>query len=633
VPSIQNFYTSRDNNTDGNTYVGQLDRLWYNPNTNSIFVSDGVTAGGNPVALATGANITANNITVNTITSTSGTVTVTGNLTITGNISPASNVKIGGIVAGPGVNISNTGLLTIDSANLPVSFGNFAANNNILSIVNVDENMVLATQGNAEIQLVGNIGFYKSNGLPPSVSNRYFFARNDGQLRILVPVEDPLEGGIEIIGSATGNFVTPGAPGSMLQMTGNPDVSCRVYQDSLREYSSYVARRYNGTTASPGQVLAGEDVFRINATAATNAGMGNVALAQMRFTAIENQTTTAQGSNISFYVTAIGSAASARVEAANISVANGVSATKFTTGGTVSATGNVTAGNLVTAGTVSATGNIIGGNLITSGLFSVTGNITGGNLLTAGLITATGNITGGNISTGGALSVTGNITAGNVNSFLTLPAGTAAQSPLLFAAGNIQIIPPTAGSMSYDGTVFYATPQDAERGLVVSEQLFIPNADYPLINQTGVQNLFGAITTVSSNTRYAYRIMSTVYKVSNNISLQYAMGGNAVVAKHTYQTLTTATSALATASAPLVVKNVVTTGFATPVTVSAALNGTGYYGLTVTGTLNVTTAGTWYPEIAFTGLPGVGSNVFAGSSIEIWPIGPAGANVSIGNWS
>jgi hypothetical protein len=615
VPSIQNFYTSRDNKTDGNTYVGQLDRLWYNPNTNSIFVSDGVTAGGNPVALATGANITANNITVNTITSTSGTVTVTGNLTITGNISPASNVKIGGIVAGPGVNISNTGLLTIDSANLPVSFGNFTANNNILSIVNVDENMVLATQGNAEIQLVGNIGFYKSNGLPPSVSNRYFFARNDGQLRILVPVEDPLEGGIEIIGSATGNFVTPGAPGSMLQMTGNPDVPCRVYQDSLREYVSYVARRYNGTTASPGQVLAGQDVFRINATAATNAGMGNVALAQMRFTAIENQTTTAQGSNISFYVTAIGSAASARVEVANITVANGVSATKFTTGGTVSATGNVTAGNLVTAGTVSATGNIIGGNLITSGLFSVTGNITGGNLLTAGLISATGNIT-----------------AGNVNSRVTLPAGISSQAPLRFTSGVLQT-PPDAGAMNYDGTVFYATPQGSERGLIVSEQVFVPNADYSLANQTAVQNLFGAITTVSSNTRYAYSILSTVYKVSNNISLQFAMGGNAVVAKHTYHTLTTATAALATASAPLVVKNVVTTGFSTPVTVSAALNGTGYYGLTVTGTIDVTTGGTWYPEIGFTGLPGVGSNVSGSSSIEIWPIGPTGANVAIGNWS
>lgn len=352
--SVQNFFTSRDNNTDPATYVGQLDRLWYNPTTNSIFVSDGSTPGGQPVALATGANITANIVTLNTVTSTSGNITVTGNLVISGNISPASNVKIGGIKAGPGVDIANDGTLTIDTANLPLSFGDFTASNNILTIVNVDEDMILQTQGNAEIQLIGNVGFYKENGMPPDPANRFLFAQEDGQLTIFVPAEDPIAGGMEIIGSATGNFVSPGTAGSMLHLTGNPDVPCRIYQDSLREYSSFVARRYNGNTASPGQVLAGQDVFRINTTAATDAGMGNVAMAQIRFTALENQTTTAQGSNISFYVTPIGSSASSRIEVANLSSANGVSATKFTTAGTVTATANITGGNLLSSGQITS---------------------------------------------------------------------------------------------------------------------------------------------------------------------------------------------------------------------------------------------------------------------------------------
>jgi hypothetical protein len=43
--------------------------------------------------------------------------------------------------------------------------------------------------------------------------------------------------------------------------------------------------------------------------------------------------------------TAIGSPANARVEVANVTVANGVTATKFTTAGTVSATGNITTAN------------------------------------------------------------------------------------------------------------------------------------------------------------------------------------------------------------------------------------------------------------------------------------------------
>jgi hypothetical protein len=47
---VQNFFTSRDNNADGTTIVGQTDRLWYDPTTNTIRISDGVTPGGIIVA-------------------------------------------------------------------------------------------------------------------------------------------------------------------------------------------------------------------------------------------------------------------------------------------------------------------------------------------------------------------------------------------------------------------------------------------------------------------------------------------------------------------------------------------------------------------------------------------------------
>lgn len=351
--AIGKIKASRVNNVDANTYIGEDGILFYNYANGVVRISDGITPGGVSIPYTV-----------------------------------ASNTVIGGIKAGPGVVISNEGELYIDSANLAFSFGNFTANNNILTIVNTDEDMILETSGNAEIQLVGNVGFYRTNGGGvPDPSALFFFARDDGQLRIFVPAEDPLEGGVEIIGSATGNYVTPGAVGTMLQLTGNPDIPCRLYHDSLGEYSSYVARRYNGTTASPGQVLAGEDVFRINTTAATDAGLGNVAMCQIRFTALEDQTTTAQGSEISFYVTAIGSPAANRVEVATITVADGITATKFTTAGTVTATGNITGGNILTAGLISATGNITGGNLNLTGTASVTGNVT-----TSG--TFVGNISG-----------------------------------------------------------------------------------------------------------------------------------------------------------------------------------------------------------------------------------------------
>jgi hypothetical protein len=369
---IQNLFTSRDNNAQGNLFVGQEGRLWWNPDVNAFYYSDGNTAGGIPVTLAPGANLS-----INTFTANSGTINT--NLIVTGNISPAGANKIGGIFPGPGVVIGTNGQLTIDSANLPVSFGNFFANNNILSIVNTDENMILATDGSAEIQLVGNVGFYKTDGLPPNTANRYAQFTEDGQVSFLVPTAD-VQGAMQIIGSTSGNSIPPGITGAMLQITGQLDIPCRIYYDGNSDYVSWVARRYNGNVANPTQVLINEDVLRINSTAATDAGMGNVAMAQMRITALENQTTTAQGSSITFTVTPVGSSASSRVDVANITVANGVTSTKFTTAGTVSATGNITGGNVLTGGTVSATGNITGGNVLTGGLISATGNITGGNV-------------------------------------------------------------------------------------------------------------------------------------------------------------------------------------------------------------------------------------------------------------
>jgi hypothetical protein len=345
--AIQNFFTSRDNNLNGNTYVGSFGRLWYNPDTNSIYASDGVTVGGIPVDLATNANILANNITVNTVTSTSGNVAITGNLVISGNISPATETKIGGVRAGPGANISNNGTLTIDTSGLPLSFGDFTANVNILTLVNEDQNMILATKGSAEVQLVGNIGFYKTDGFPPNVANRYASFTNDGLVRIVVTATDGT-GAVQIIGSDSANVIEPGISGTLLHVTGQLDVPSRLYYDGNGEYVSWVARRWNGNVDVPTPVLAGQDVLRINATAATDAGVGNVAMAQIQFRALENQTTTAQGSTLNFVVTPVGQPAANRVEVANITVANGVTATQFTTAG------NATAGNVVSSGSVTS---------------------------------------------------------------------------------------------------------------------------------------------------------------------------------------------------------------------------------------------------------------------------------------
>jgi len=47
---IQNFFTSRDNNANAETYVGQVGRLWWDPDTNQIYSSNGNTPGGIPLS-------------------------------------------------------------------------------------------------------------------------------------------------------------------------------------------------------------------------------------------------------------------------------------------------------------------------------------------------------------------------------------------------------------------------------------------------------------------------------------------------------------------------------------------------------------------------------------------------------
>jgi hypothetical protein len=202
------------------------------------------------------------------------------------------------------------------------------------------------------------------------------------------------------VGSASGSYIPPGQAGAMLQITGNPELPARIYLDGNAEYASFVARRFNGTVAAPTAVLANQDVFRINATAATSSGMGGVALGQIRITALENQTTTAQGSKIVFTVTPIGSAATSRVDVATITTADGVTATKFTGPLTGDVTGNVS-GTAGSVGAANITGTTLASGVTGSSLTSVgtLGSLTVTNLVTAknysGQVRNLGTITAG----------------------------------------------------------------------------------------------------------------------------------------------------------------------------------------------------------------------------------------------
>jgi hypothetical protein len=336
--AIYEFFTSRNNGANAASFIGQAGRLFYDGTNGVVKLSDGVTPGGTAIPYTV-----------------------------------ATATVIGGIKAGAGANVATDGTLTIDTSGLPLSIGNLQIEDTTIKTLNVDEDLFLVSNGVGNVNLIGTVNFYKPNGFPPT-EEPYFRAKNDGQIRILVPAEDPIEGGVEIIGSDTGTYIPPGAPGTMLQITGNPGLPARLYLDGNAEYASFVARRYNGNVAVPTQVLANQDVLRINATAATTSGVGNVALGQIRISALEDQTPTAQGSSITFTVTPVGSSAANRVDVANVTVAEGITVTKARVLGNLTVSGNIvgnattttaTIGELRVSGNVTFNANV--NNAVTNG--------------------------------------------------------------------------------------------------------------------------------------------------------------------------------------------------------------------------------------------------------------------------
>ena len=370
-----------------------------------------VSAGTINVELPNTANFSGN-VNANRINANGG--NINGNLIITGNISPAANNKVGGIKPGPGVDISLDGELTIDTANLPLSFGNFTANNNILSIVNVDEDMILSTDGNAEIQLVGNIGFYKPDGYPPNIANRYFYATTDGSVHSkYFDIQSFGDTGIaapfNVTIDTTGNFRPPAVlNGAIAQFTGNTNTRSFIVQDTygvdgtFGTGGQYVFRTGRGNVDTPAAIQNNDRLGEVTATGWASNGYGGQGSGFYRIVANENFTSTARGGRLELWVVPNGTITETKIATID---GNGLAVT-----GIANISGNANVGNLGTAGLITATGNVSGGNLTTVGIVSATGNVVAGNVYansgTVGTTTASisGNATVGNLLSNGAIT-------------------------------------------------------------------------------------------------------------------------------------------------------------------------------------------------------------------------------------
>ncbi len=284
----------------------------------------------------------------------------------------ATETQFGGVKLGPGVTTNGAGQIIIDSSGLDFSFGDFGASVGkyssntdyaILQAINDDEDIVIASNGTGGIQVVGEFRVHATNGeLTETLeTNPIFEVKADGQVKILVPIVDSTAGGVSIVGSATGEFISPVNTGVMLHVTGNlssPGIPSRIYNDSQNAFAAFVARRFNGTVDAPTAVLANEEIMRISGTAHNGTTIPGTGNQRIVYKALGNQTLSNQGGDMEFWATPLNTTTIAKVAtvgSAGITLESGKVLSGNVTGNADTATTstNLAAASDILAGSIS----------------------------------------------------------------------------------------------------------------------------------------------------------------------------------------------------------------------------------------------------------------------------------------
>ena len=200
--------------------------------------------------------------------------------------------------------------LSLVASDFQFTFGDFEATTPAdgsasLSSTNPNQDINIYSNGNGSVNLVGEVNVFAPDG---SIYSRepIFRVSNDGQVRMLVPGADSNAGAVNIVGGLDGVFQPPVNTGVMLHVTGiagSPGIPSRIYNDSQNAFSAFVARRYNGTAASPTRVLDGEEIMRLSGTAHNGTTIPGTANNRIVYKALGNQTLTNAGGAIELWTT------------------------------------------------------------------------------------------------------------------------------------------------------------------------------------------------------------------------------------------------------------------------------------------------------------------------------------------
>lgn len=238
-------------------------------------------------------------------------------------------------------------------------------------------------------------------------------------------------------------------------------------------------------------------------------------------------------------------------------------------------------------------------------------------------------INGSSVLGSGDLTVSGSFTGGTLTSELILAAGTTSSGSLNFQSGTLQTSP-VAGDMEYDGDVFYGTVGTNNRGVIPSEYFVVLQSNNTLTSQTAAQPLFDGGGTGLTNGALSlgtgtFFFECTFYLTSLSAtsgSFGFALGGTAT--KTQYWEATAKKSTLATAATAQTTFNTA----ANTTLASASTTTTGF--ARITGTIDITVAGTIIPQVSLT--QAAAGVINTGSYFRIRRMG-SNTVAYTGNWS
>jgi hypothetical protein len=199
---------------------------------------------------------------------------------------------------------STPGGLALALSTATFNAGDFKFVSNTMSMALTNENMNLLANGTGTVNVVGPLNLFGAAGL---TSQSYFSATSQGEIKIVDLLPNSYQAALTVTGSSDGTFVTPQNLGVMIQISGDPGQPSRIYNDGNSNYAGFFGRRFNGSTTAPTQVVNTQEIFRLGATPYTNTGWPSASTARISFLATETQSSTAQGNQIVFSTTAIGS--------------------------------------------------------------------------------------------------------------------------------------------------------------------------------------------------------------------------------------------------------------------------------------------------------------------------------------